>query len=171
MVLECLYRSLSCIALVNVWWHQLKFNILSWRLWTRVLEDSLLSFWLLGCFIMSHMHRRLIILHDFSLLLSGWHFCFISISPCCIYYLWMIWMGIFLSGLNLSSLSIRWRQPLFNFLSWMMVAVSSKRVYWYIYLYYSSSVSYSFIISSLLGYFLMIDNEGGLKFFVDWIFW
>ena len=51
-----------------------------------------------------------------------------------------------------------------------MVTFSSKIVYFFIYLS-SSSVSYSLIIGSLLEYFLIIWNTGGLNFLVDWMFW
>ena len=62
-------------------------------------------------------------------------------------------------------------QAIFLFVSSsMMVDLSSKRVSCFIYFSYSS-MSYSLISGSLLGYFLMIGNAVGMKFLVDWVFW
>ena len=98
----------SCIVTVHVWWHQLKINVFNiedfvwgcWKLHCQVFERVVLSLWLLGCCIMFHMHWKLLFF-KLLLLLLGWHCCFSHKLPWCIYWLWNIWLGIFLSGLNI----------------------------------------------------------------------
>ena len=120
-----------------------KFEWGCWKLHCKFFESVLSTLWLLGCCIMFHMHWILIFLNDFSLLLFGWNFCNSHTSPWCIYYLWNIWMGILLSGMNIYSPVNSMTPAIISFvLSWLMVDFSSKRVSWFIPLYHYS-VSYS----------------------------
>ena len=129
-----------------------KSMFLSWILWMKMLEDSLLSFLKRGFKIMVarisynfHIHWKLIVLSDFSCILLGWNYSCSHTSPWCIYSLWNIWTVICLSGLNLSFLSIQWHQPLFLFFIINDCYFSSERVFCFVY-FCSSSVSYYWIV-------------------------
>ena len=178
MVPECLCCSFRCIALVHVWWKQLKVNVLSWRLWLSMLKASLSSFWELD--FKPLVYRILYnVLYAFNIDCISWFccwFCYNVIAVVGIHH-----HGIFppLKYLN-GNFPVR-SEYIFPFnsnmpaiisfvLSWMVVSFSSNIVSWFI-TFYSSYVRFSLIIVSLSGSFLMIGNDGGLKFLVDWMFW
>ena len=110
-----------------------------WKIYCQVFESVVSNLWLIGCCIIFHIHWQNIILLDFSLLLLGWHFYCSHTSQICICSFWNIWMGVFLSVLNLSFLSIWLCQPLFHLYYhelWLLFIQKIVLIYLFLFFFY-----------------------------------